>query len=104
MGARSSLTRRVDCSPKGIRWERPAWRNARSLWRNCAGLPVRDRWKAPGSDFSTTLDWEGHASSRFTRAGRSEEHTSELQSLMRISYADFCLKKKKHITEQSSEI
>src|SRR3546814_4707097 len=34
--------------------------------------------------------------------GRSEEHTSELQSLMRISYAVFCLKKKKntkHINE-----
>src|SRR3546814_7807405 len=30
------------------------------------------------------------------RARRSEEHTSELQSLMRISYAVFCLKKKKH--------
>src|SRR3546814_6357840 len=29
------------------------------------------------------------------RPGRSEEHTSELQSLMRISYADFCLQKKK---------
>src|SRR3546814_5435818 len=29
------------------------------------------------------------------KAGRSEEHTSELQSLMRISYAVFCLKKKK---------
>src|SRR3546814_5830933 len=29
---------------------------------------------------------------------RSEEHTSELQSLMRISYAVFCLKKQKHIT------
>src|SRR3546814_4121480 len=29
---------------------------------------------------------------------RSEEHTSELQSLMRISYAVFCLKKKKHET------
>src|SRR3546814_7281062 len=29
--------------------------------------------------------------------GRSEEHTSELQSLMRISYAVFCLKKKRHI-------
>src|SRR3546814_7926676 len=27
---------------------------------------------------------------------RSEEHTSELQSLMRLSYAVFCLKKKKH--------
>src|SRR3546814_8705290 len=30
---------------------------------------------------------------------RSEEHTSELQSLMRISYAVFCLKKKKQITQ-----
>src|SRR3546814_2788310 len=30
----------------------------------------------------------------FGNAGRSEEHTSELQSLMRISYAVFCLKKK----------
>src|SRR3546814_2128430 len=29
---------------------------------------------------------------------RSEEHTSELQSLMRISYAVFCLKKKKQLT------
>src|SRR3546814_3015668 len=29
------------------------------------------------------------------RAGRSEEHTSELQSLMRISYAVFCLQKNK---------
>src|SRR3546814_5337716 len=35
---------------------------------------------------------------------RSEEHTSELQSLMRISYAVFCLKKKKKVTkaEQST--
>src|SRR3546814_2643019 len=31
---------------------------------------------------------------------RSEEHTSELQSLMRISYAVFCLKKKKNRTRQ----
>src|SRR3546814_4344374 len=30
--------------------------------------------------------------------GRSEEHTSELQSLMRISYAVFCLKKKNYTT------
>src|SRR3546814_9680964 len=38
-------------------------------------------------------------SSRLT-SGRSEEHTSELQSLMRISYAVFCLKKKKiHTTD-----
>src|SRR3546814_1782890 len=40
----------------------------------------------------------GRADAIFARAalgGRSEEHTSELQSLMRISYAVFCLKKKK---------
>src|SRR3546814_2596730 len=35
-----------------------------------------------------------HGDSR--RGERSEEHTSELQSLMRISYAVFCLKKKKN--------
>src|SRR3546814_5853987 len=33
---------------------------------------------------------------RVFETGRSEEHTSELQSLMRISYAVFCLKKKIH--------
>src|SRR3546814_2336812 len=35
------------------------------------------------------------------RCERSEEHTSELQSLMRISYAVFCLKKKKKTTIQN---
>src|SRR3546814_2046903 len=34
---------------------------------------------------------------------RSEEHTSELQSLMRISYAVFCLKKKKRSDTKSQE-
>src|SRR3546814_2402850 len=34
-------------------------------------------------------------------AGRSEEHTSELQSLMQISYAVFCLKKKKTHTQKT---
>src|SRR3546814_2441467 len=34
---------------------------------------------------------------------RSEEHTSELQSLMRISYAVFCLKKKKHKQEKRTQ-
>src|SRR3546814_2425368 len=38
---------------------------------------------------------EGVSGCRATQAERSEEHTSELQSLMRISYAVFCLKKKK---------
>src|SRR3546814_5047532 len=37
------------------------------------------------------------------RPSRSEEHTSELQSLMRISYAVFCLKKKKKKTHVTSK-
>src|SRR3546814_3135955 len=37
------------------------------------------------------------------RPARSEEHTSELQSLMRISYAVFCLKKKKKKHNYSKE-
>src|SRR3546814_5612281 len=38
------------------------------------------------------------------RAARSEEHTSELQSLMRISYAVFCLKKKKQAEQTKKNI
>src|SRR3546814_6322163 len=40
----------------------------------------------------------------FREGRRSEEHTSELQSLMRISYAVFCLKKKKTNTEEKKKI
>src|SRR3546814_3345396 len=40
--------------------------------------------------FSPVPSWQA-----FLQPERSEEHTSELQSLMRISYAVFCLKKKK---------
>src|SRR3546814_6022769 len=49
------------------------------------------------SSLGRRASWQGHwraAGSRLARR-RSEEHTSELQSLMRISYAVFCLKKKK---------
>src|SRR3546814_5499303 len=48
---------------------------------------------APHS-FATLVRHESSAGAR--RALRSEEHTSELQSLMRISYAVFCLTKKKN--------
>src|SRR3546814_3762218 len=44
-----------------------------------------------------------HSAMLLTDERRSEEHTSELQSLMRISYAGFCLKKKnKHIVQNVS--
>src|SRR3546814_7521656 len=48
---------------------------------------------------------EGRVRALSTSAGlekRSEEHTSELQSLMRISYAVFCLKKKKKNTHDTT--
>src|SRR3546814_4876736 len=41
-----------------------------------------------------TGHWPGHRRDFSSTQARSEEHTSELQSLMRISYAVFCLKKK----------
>src|SRR3546814_1406335 len=44
------------------------------------------------------------ARAAIVRYGRSEEHTSELQSLMRISYAVFCLKKKIHTRHKSTII
>src|SRR3546814_7248934 len=48
-----------------------------------------------GSGFDAADDWIAErASSTAVVITRSEEHTSELQSLMRISYAVFCLKQK----------
>src|SRR3546814_5758708 len=48
--------------------------------------------------------WHGRDEDRFRflEGWRSEEHTSELQSLMRISYAVFCLKKKKKQKKQTN--
>src|SRR3546814_5539363 len=51
-------------------------------------------WSANGRCSSST-SMRFRRCSRTARSTRSEEHTSELQSLMRISYAVFCLKKKK---------
>src|SRR3546814_3611509 len=68
--------------------------------------PVRDE-EAGGSmlrvikyvkrGYSIQVDSLGRVIDRIVSAVRSEEHTSELQSLMRISYAVFCLKKKRNI-------
>src|SRR3546814_10651664 len=44
--------------------------------------------------YATSLRSMSQGRATFTMEFRSEEHTSELQSLMRISYAVFCLKKK----------
>src|SRR3546814_1898467 len=49
-----------------------------------------------GGPLQTRAGEEGFPAHGVRNVPRSEEHTSELQSLMRISYAVFCLKKKKH--------
>src|SRR3546814_3901689 len=63
--------------------------------RRCLGLPVHDK-HAPAGGMRPLAIFTHHLRRESSpRLGRSEEHTSELQSLMRISYAVFCLKKKK---------
>src|SRR3546814_10265957 len=86
------------------------WR--KNGWKTAAKKPVKnaDLWQALVTAAERhRIEWvwvKGHAghpdneradtlASDAAIAARSEEHTSELQSLMRISYAVFCLKKKK---------
>src|SRR3546814_4160079 len=59
-------------------------------------MPQRDGGLQPAVEIRAAL--ERVATVLIAVAFRSEEHTSELQSLMRISYAVFCLKKKKKQT------
>src|SRR3546814_5506298 len=65
-------------------------------WLGGLGSVINPKFNAPDGPICTDLRDAGAllaASADYTH--RSEEHTSELQSLMRISYAVFCLKKKK---------
>src|SRR3546814_5139595 len=60
------------------------------------------RMKPPSAEHIFGTDGLGR--DVYARVVRSEEHTSELQSLMRISYAVFCLKKKTHQTDITIKI
>src|SRR3546814_7263582 len=57
---------------------------------------VAGRVPRPVAEGDAGMTMTMSASAPGAGAGRSEEHTSELQSLMRISYAVFCLKKQKN--------
>src|SRR3546814_6750173 len=71
------------CSP--YRFKRYSSMDRKSLQDTAPRLPIGVMSQRTGCNIETIRYYE-----------RSEEHTSELQSLMRISYAVFCLKKKKN--------
>src|SRR3546814_9134883 len=66
-------------------------RNALRAWALTQGEEVTGR---PSEIYKNGIDPAFTAEGEYEVYWRSEEHTSELQSLMRISYAVFCLKKK----------
>src|SRR3546814_3152084 len=74
---------------KDKRGEAPFSVDANLLHISAEGKVLEDPWQAP----------EEYV---FSRSVRSEEHTSELQSLMRISYAVFCLKKKNNTNNKTN--
>src|SRR3546814_5349724 len=87
LGQRYSPVRLMCSHPNGETW---ASRSG-SIW-----VPLAARVLTTSPSFMVFQNMM-MAASRFIPAMRSEEHTSELQSLMRISYAVFCLKKQKKL-------
>src|SRR3546814_4299046 len=70
---------------------------ARCNERVSSGLAIHTHPDIQVSPAKTPHRFNSRSARRGGGRRRSEEHTSELQSLMRISYAVFCLKKKKNI-------
>src|SRR3546814_9043567 len=115
------------CSSSG--WPSSCFSLLRSCWVVCSAVGVMDvgvgagRWLSGGQALAAAgavdaaagagvaVDFPAEAAASAAAAhrevgdgqDRSEEHTSELQSLMRISYAVFCLKKKQHKTHTKRE-
>src|SRR3546814_7410929 len=67
-----------------------------SIWRSWADAGARAMTPTPKASVTTSVSRRRKTIMDY----RSEEHTSELQSLMRISYAVFCLKKKNVYIQQ----
>src|SRR3546814_9718280 len=74
-------------------------------WRDRDGRRVRSRCQSATWSQRTGRTVRMFEQGAIRRClGRSEEHTSELQSLMRISYAVFCLKKKIHYKNNQQRV
>src|SRR3546814_3609732 len=97
-GATASTRDKADPPTEGCRRNQARWpsgphrskrcrsRHARGCRKAGQGSTLGSRRHTPVGAGATPETWCDH------RRARSEAHTSELQSLMRISYADFCLK------------
>src|SRR3546814_10112183 len=71
-------------------------------WRANTKPDTDPLYNAGGLSVSGSFPSLGESQARRTDRARSEEHTSELQSLMRISYAVFCLTKKKTLNNNTN--
>src|SRR3546814_8494331 len=91
------------CGEGGARLAAPAWPDSRAHRRRSVrgygrrGVQPRSKPTGRAGALKASDASIDRAAHHVLRRWRSEEHTSELQSLMRISYAAFCLKKKKNI-------
>src|SRR3546814_5129229 len=83
--------RGVEQTAKSIFYKERTWEHLLDCAKGTVGV----------AEFDTFAAWlpAGRIDLKQQDAKRSEEHTSELQSLMRISYAVFCLTKKQNTTE-----
>src|SRR3546814_10104595 len=101
------MTQAIECEVYAERWTSLDRQIERATAESGGLLDLRP---APVADQASDRILRGRAATlerlglaeRLGPAMRSEEHTSELQSLMRISYAVFCLKKKKKIRQNST--
>src|SRR3546814_5526663 len=108
MPAAATLAARRAAGVGGAHAEGRHWRTRRTHGGTCSNPAVTHRHPQSGSrsilhaaDIGQLLRQERQRDAGAGRR-RSEEHTSELQSLMRISYAVFCLKKKKYTKNLTS--
>src|SRR3546814_3883877 len=83
---------RCRCASSPTSW----WPSVLQAWAGPLAAPSRTASEQTRTDETAT-------GRRMAAPERSEEHTSELQSLMRISYAVFCLKKKKKDNRQKQQ-
>src|SRR3546814_9537023 len=83
-----------------LRWSKPHCGKRKSTCGTLSAIhyTIRKIFRSRLRTFLMHLPHFGKRLNGKAPSGRSEEHTSELQSLMRISYAVFCLKNKHNIT------